>query len=89
MTNWSDWTSTRTMIVDEDRVLDLGGFVEVTSNTFYDQGLDLICWDSADGSGLFRLALQKGGRDVVPVLDASLACMARCHSMAAIIVGAA
>jgi hypothetical protein len=38
---------------------------------------------------LFRLALQKGGRDVVPVLDASLPDMARCHHMTAIVVDAA
>ena len=47
------------MILDEDCVLDVGRFVEVTSNTFYDEGLDLICWDPADGSDLFRLALQR------------------------------
>jgi hypothetical protein len=29
------------VIVDEGCVLDLGRFVEVTSNTFYDEGLDL------------------------------------------------
>ena len=77
------------VIVDEGCVLDLGRSVEVTSNTFYDEGLDLIRWDSADSSGLFRLALQKRGRDVVPVLDASLSDMARCHLMTAIVVDAA
>ena len=41
------------IIVDEGCVLDVGRFVEVTSNTFYDEGLDLICWDPADSSGLF------------------------------------
>ena len=34
------------VIVDEDCVLDVGRFVEVTSNTFYDESLDLICRDS-------------------------------------------
>src|SRR5262249_60353600 len=77
------------LIVDEDRVLDLDGFVEVTPNRFCDEGLDLICWNPADGSGLFGSALQQGGRDVVAVLDGSLADMARGHSMAAIIVDAA
>ena len=38
------------MILDEDRVLDLGGFVEVTSNRFYDEGLDLVCRDPIDAS---------------------------------------
>jgi hypothetical protein len=77
------------VIVDEGCVLDVGRFVEVTSNSFYDERLDLICWDPADASGLFRLALQEGGRDVVPVLDASLSDMARSHLMTAIIVDAA
>ena len=77
------------VVVDEGCVLDVGRFVEVTSNTFYDESLDLVCWDPADSSGLFRLALQKGGRDVVPVLDASLSDMARCHLMTAIVVDAA
>ena len=77
------------VIVDEGCVLDVGRFVEVTSNTFYDKGFDLTRRDPADSSRLFRLALQKGGRDLVPVLDASLSDMARCHSMASIIVDAA
>jgi len=38
------------VFVDEGCVLDVGRFVEVTSNTFYDEGLDLIRWDSADSS---------------------------------------
>ena len=77
------------MIVDEDGVRDLGGFVEVTPNRFCDEGLDLVCRDPADGSGLFGSALQQRGRDVVAVLDASLSDMAWRHSMAAIIVDAA
>ena len=47
------------MIVDEDGVRDLGGFVEVTPNRFCDEGLDLVCRDPADGSGLFGSALQQ------------------------------
>ena len=31
------------VFVDEGCVLDVGRFVEVTSNTFYDEGVDLIC----------------------------------------------
>jgi hypothetical protein len=58
------------VIVDENCVLDLGGFVEVISNSFYDEGLNFMCWNPADSSGLFRLAPQNGGRDVVPILDA-------------------
>jgi hypothetical protein len=58
------------VFVNEGCVLDVGRFVEMTSNTFYDESLDLICWNPADSSCLFRLALQKRGRDVVPVLDA-------------------
>src|SRR5262249_13135871 len=76
-------------IVDEDRVLDLGGCFEVTPNRFCDEGLDLVCRDPADGSGLFGSALQQGGRDVVAVLDGSLSDMAWGHSMTAIIVDAA
>jgi hypothetical protein len=73
------------VIVDEGCVLDVGRFVEVTSNTVYDESLDLVRLDPADSSGLLRLALQKGGRDVVPVLDASLSDMARRHLMTAIV----
>jgi hypothetical protein len=47
------------MIVDEDGVRDLGGFVEVTPNRSCDEGLDLVCRDPADGSGLFGSALQQ------------------------------
>ena len=46
-------------IVDEDCILDLGGIVEVTPNRFRDEGLDLVCWNPADGSGLFGSALQQ------------------------------
>jgi hypothetical protein len=42
------------VIVDEDCVLDVGRFVEVTSNTFYDEGLNLVRWDSADSRGRGR-----------------------------------
>ena len=49
------------MFVDEGYVLDISRFVEVTSNTFLDKSFDFIRWDPADSSGLFRLALQKGG----------------------------
>jgi hypothetical protein len=76
------------VIVNEGCVLDLGRSVEVTSNTFYDEGLDLIRWDS-EQFRLVRLALQKSGREVVPVLDAPLSDMARCHLMTAIVVDAA
>ena len=48
------------VFVDEGCVLDVGRFVETTSNTFYDESLDLIRWDPADSSGLIRLALQEG-----------------------------
>jgi hypothetical protein len=41
------------VFVDEGCVLNVGRFVEVTSNTFYDEGLDLIRWNPADASGLF------------------------------------
>jgi hypothetical protein len=37
------------LIVDEDCVLDLGGFVQVPPNRFCDQGLDLVCRDPAYG----------------------------------------
>jgi hypothetical protein len=39
--------------MDEDGVRDLGGVVEVTPNRFCDEGLDLVCRNPADGSGLF------------------------------------
>jgi hypothetical protein len=77
------------MIVDEDCVLGLDGRIEVTSNRFYDEGLDFFCRDPFYGPSLFSLPVQKCGRDVVAVLDASPAGMARRHPMAAVIEDAA
>ncbi len=47
------------MCVDEDCVLDLGGFFEVISNGFGDEVLDFFCRDTADGAGLLGPALQQ------------------------------
>ena len=77
------------MSLDEDCILDLGGQVEVPTNRFCDESFNLVSGDPADGPGFFGSALQQGGRDVVPVLEASLSDMAWRHSMAAIIVDAA
>jgi len=77
------------MILDEECVRDLGGFIEVISNSFDDEGFDLVCRDPADGAGLIRSALQQGRRDVIAVLDALLSRMTRCHPMASIIENAA
>ena len=77
------------MFVDENCVCDLGGCFEVISNGLDDEGLNLVCRDPADGAGLLGPALQQCRRDVIAVLDASLAGMARAHPMAAIIEDAA
>jgi hypothetical protein len=42
------------MILDEEGVRDLGGDIEVISNSFDDEDLDLVCAGSADRAGLFR-----------------------------------
>jgi len=77
------------MSLDEDCILDLRGRVEVPPNRICNESFNLVSRDPADGPGLFGSALQQGRRDVVPVLGASLADMARGHSTAAIIVDAA
>jgi hypothetical protein len=64
------------MSVDEDCILDLGGCIEAPPNRFCDESFNLIGRDPADGPGLFSSSLQQGRRDVVPILDASLAGMA-------------
>jgi hypothetical protein len=71
--------------VNEHRVLDLRGLIEVVSNSSHDQALDLGCRDSTDGPGQFRLALQQGRGQIVAVLDAPLADVARRHAIAAVI----
>ena len=70
---------------DEDCVLNLRGLIEVVSNGSHDHALDLGCRDSTDGSGPFRLALEQGGGQIVAVLDAPLADVARRHAIAAVI----
>src|SRR6266478_1732968 len=70
---------------DEDCVFSLLGLIEVVSNSSHDQALDLGCRDSTDGSGPFRLALEQGGGQIVAVLDAPLANVARRHAIAAVI----
>ena len=77
------------MILDEKCVRNLRGFIEMIPDSFDDEGLDLVCRNPADGAGLFRSALQQNRRDVIPVLDASLSGMARCHPMASIVEDAA
>jgi hypothetical protein len=51
--------------VDEDRVLNLRGLIEVVSNRSRDQALDLGGRDSNDGSRPFRLALEQRGGQIV------------------------
>ena len=47
------------MAVDDDGIRDLDGLVEVISNGFRDESLDLVCWDPVDGAGLFGSALKE------------------------------
>src|SRR5262245_11155822 len=73
------------MGVDEDRVRNLRRLIEVVSNRSNDQVLDFYCRDTTDGSGPFRLALEQGGGQIVAVLDAPFADVARGHAIAAVI----
>ena len=45
------------MSVDEDCILDLGGYVEVRTNRFCDESFDLVSGDPADGPSLLGSAL--------------------------------
>jgi hypothetical protein len=77
------------MSLDEDCILNLSGRVEGPANRICNESFNLVSRNPADGLACLARALQQGRRDVVPVLDASLADMARGHSMAAIVVDAA
>ena len=57
----------------------------MVSNRSYDHALDLGCGNSTDRSGPFRLALEQDGGQIVAVLDAPLADVARRHAIAAVI----
>jgi hypothetical protein len=71
--------------VDEHRVLDLRGLIEVVSHRSSHQALDLGCRDPTDGSGPIRQALEQGRGQIVAVLDTPLADVARRHAIAAVI----
>src|SRR5262249_42024302 len=70
---------------DEDCLLNLSRLIEVVSNRSHDQALDLGCRNSTDASSPLRLALEQGGGQIVAVLDAPLADVARRHAIAAVI----
>ena len=59
------------------------------ANRSDDQRLDLGCRHSTYRSGALGLALEQGGRQIVAVLDAALADVARAHAVAAVIEDAA
>ena len=73
--------------VDEIRVSNLGRLIEVflKKPVPQDQALDLGCRDTTDGSGPFRLALEQGRGQIVAVLDAAVADVARRYTNAAVI----
>ena len=77
------------MGVDETWIADLLRLSELVAQCSYDQALDLGRRDAADRSGLTGLALEQGGRDIIPVLHAVLAGVARRHAMATVIKDAA
>ena len=77
------------MGADKDRVLNLCSDVEVTPDGLDDKGFDLMSRDPANRTGLLGTALQQRRRQVVPVLDAPFADMARAHAVVAVIEDAA
>ncbi len=79
----------RNVGVDEAPVVNRLRWLEMLPNRSCDQRLDLGCRHSAYRSGAFGLALEQGGRQIVPVLDAPLADVARRHAIAAVIEDAA
>jgi hypothetical protein len=64
-------------------------WLEMVPNRSSHQRLDVGCRDPAYRSGALRLALEQGGRQIVPILDASFADVARRHAIAAVIENAA
>ena len=81
MTNCSGWTSTRATWVPTRLRSSIGADgLRCVPNRSYNQCLDLGCRHSADRSGALGLALEQGGREIVAILDAPLAGMARASS---------
>src|SRR6516164_7273850 len=58
---------------------------EMLSNRLYDERLDLGRRRAAYRPGLVGSALEEGGRQIVPVLDAPLSGMSRAHEIAPIV----
>src|ERR1700694_3288142 len=75
--------------LDEAPVVNLLRWFEMLANRPDDQRLDVGCRHAAHRSGALGGAMQKGGGQVVSVLEAALADMARAHAVAAVIEDAA
>src|ERR1700694_5904560 len=75
--------------IDEAPVVNLLRWFEILANRPDDQRLDVGCRHAAHRSGALGGAMEKGGGQVVSVLEAALADMARAHAVAAVIEEAA
>src|ERR1700692_4434597 len=75
--------------LDEAPVVNLLRWSEMLANRPDDQRLDVGCRHAAHRSGALGCAMEKGAGQVVSVLEAALADMARAHAVAAVIEEAA
>ena len=73
------------VVGDEAPVVNRLRWLEMVPNRSRDQGLDVGCREPAYRSGALPLALEQGGRQIVPILDTPFADVTRCHAIAAVI----
>jgi hypothetical protein len=66
-----------------------GVIIETLANSVDNKRFDLGCWDTANGSGIFRLALSQRWWKVVAIFLAPFTGGARRHSIAAVVEDAA
>jgi hypothetical protein len=82
---WLDLDARNVGVDEGPIVVNRGRWFDVIANRSNDQRLDLGCGNSVNRSRALSLALEKGGREIIAVLDSPLAGMARGHPVTAVI----
>ena len=89
MINRSCWIfDALNVIGDKPLIVNRLRWLEMVPNRSSHQHLDVDCRDPAYRSGALRLALEQGGRQIVPVFDAPFTDVTRRHAIAAVIENA-